>query len=51
MFVPGGANFRCTWIYLVGAVLLLSLVFVYYQSRHVQAEPSPPKQAPMHDPR
>jgi len=49
--LPGGTNCRPTWIYIAIGVLLVSLGFLYYQSRHVQAEPSPPKQAPMHDPR
>ncbi|HZQ68597.1 MAG TPA: hypothetical protein VFA68_08765 [Terriglobales bacterium] len=51
MFVPGGINCRSTWILFAVSILLLSLGFIFYQSRHVQAEPAPPKKAPMHDPR
>lgn len=51
MFVPGNANFRCTWIYFALGILLMSLIFLLYESRHVQAQPNPPTKAPMHDPR
>ncbi len=51
MFLPGGASCRSTWICVAVGVLLVSLAFILYQSRHLQAEPTPPKTAPMHDPR